>query len=385
MHSANVIVALDNEALKVEAIAALSRASDDLTWSQHDPRNWAALLDSVTAGQPDSLLLDVNCLPGDLGVAIREVRLRSPQTKVVAMHAESDSTAILAAMRAGASEFIHSPFADTLFPALQRLHETSEQSSGTRRGKLIAFLSAKGGCGSTTLACHIAPELQRQTKSNVLLADFDFTSGVLGFLMKSTCTYSVIDAIKNLSRLDESLWKAMIDQSRPGLSVLPAPVTIGGGEYPNETEFKQVLRFMRTQHDWTVIDLGRSLTRTARSVLEEVDQLFLVSTLEVIALHGVKTIVRKVSDDQVNLQKLNLVLNRTPKMMDITVDELQQILGRPLYATLPNDYPGLYHSYSSGTLLPAKSRLAEHFAKLAGRIAGLDAPKASKKRFALFG
>ncbi len=384
MPAHDIILAIENETLKAEAIAALSTGSGEIAWAEHDPSEWAALLDALAARQPEALLVDLDLLQGDLSAAIRDVRSRSPQTRVVAIHGMSDSASILAAMRAGASEFVHPPFADTLFPALQRLHE-SATSPEKRNGKLIAFLSAKGGCGATTLACHIAPELQRQTGKDVLLADFDFTSGVLGFLMKSACAYSAIDAIKNLSRLDESLWKAMTDRSRPGLSILPAPPSIAQGEYPSENEFRQLLRFIRTQHDWTVVDLGRSLTRTARAVLEEVDELFIVSTLEVIALHGVKTIIRGIESQEEQLAKLHLILNRAPKMMDITVDELEKILGRPLYALLPNDYPSLYHSYSGGTLLPSKSRLAAQFAQVAARIAGKPTPVKKKKMFSLFG
>ena len=94
------------------------------------------------------------------------------------------------------------------------------------RGKMIGFLSAKGGCGATTLACHVASELQNVTQKNVLLADLDLTSGMVGFLMKTPSSYSILDAIKNLSRLDESLWKALVVEHRPGLSVMPAPASL---------------------------------------------------------------------------------------------------------------------------------------------------------------
>ena len=32
--------------------------------------------------------------------------------------------------------------------------------STMRGGKIIAFLSAKGGCGATTIACHVAAEMR---------------------------------------------------------------------------------------------------------------------------------------------------------------------------------------------------------------------------------
>ena len=385
MSPATVIIALENDTLRAQVVEALTTVSERHRWEQVDPLNWAVLLERVGECQPESVLLDSAFTAGELGSAIREVQSRSPQTRVIATHSQADSDSVLAALRAGASEFVHPPFADTLFAALNRIQNASKSNGSQKSGKVIAFLSAKGGCGSTTLACHVATEIQRQTSGQVLLADFDFTSGVIGFLMKTASTYSVLDAVKNLSRLDGSLWKALVGQSRPGFSVLPAPATIAHGEYPEEQEFKQVLRFMRTQHDWTVIDLGRSLTRTARVVLDEVDDLFLVATLEVVALHGVKVIVRSVANEDTLMRKLHLILNRTPKMMDITLEELEKILGKPLYATLPNDYPGLYHSYASGTLLPANTRLAEHFSRLANRIAGKEDPKPTRKRFALFG
>lgn len=119
----------------------------------------------------------------------------------------------------------------------------------------------------------------------------------------------------------------------------------------------------------------------ATAVLDEIDQLFLVSTLEVVALHGLKSIVHGLFEQG---EKLQLVLNRTPKMMDISTQELEKILGRSLYAALPNDYMSLYQSYSSGNLLDSNNRLAQHFAMLASKIAGIT-PAKSKKRFALFG
>ena len=190
--------------------------------------------------------------------------------------------------------------------------------------KVIGFLSAKGGCGATTLACHVAWELQNQTRKRVLLADLDLTSGLVGFLMKTPSSYSILDAVKNLSRLDESLWKALIVENRPNLSVIPAPASYSRWDHPDENQLKQILQFMRTQHDWIVLDLGRSLNSIATAVLDEIDQLFLVSTLEVVALHGLKSIVHGLFDQG---EKLQLVLNRTPKLMDISTQELEKILG----------------------------------------------------------
>ncbi|HEY6991299.1 MAG TPA: AAA family ATPase [Bryobacteraceae bacterium] len=381
MSSVKVLLSINDDNLARKAVDALRESSTNVSFEQHDS-DWTSLLERLVRVKPEALLLDVGAVPTDLGVAIRQVKLQAPRTKIVAIHSVDDPKIILAAMRAGAHEFLHPPFDESLAPALDRiLNSTDIDVVPATRGKIIGFLSAKGGCGATTLACHIAWELQNQTRKNVLLADLDLTSGLVGFLMKTPSSYSILDAIKNLSRLDDSLWKALIVEHRPSLSVIPAPATYTRWDHPEETQLTQVLQFMRTQHDWIILDLGRSMNSIAAAVLEEIDQLFLVSTLEVVALHGLKSIVHGLFDQG---EKLQLVLNRTPKMMDISTQELEKILGRSLYAALPNDYMGLYQSYSSGNLLNSNTRLAQHFGMLAAKIAGVP-PMKSKKKFAFFG
>jgi pilus assembly protein CpaE len=381
MISAKVLLNVKDESLRREAVDVLRESCSHVPFEQHDS-DWASLLEHAGKLKPEVLLLDVGGVPVDLAVAMRQLRMHAPRTKVVALHPVDDPKTILAAMRAGANEFLHPPLEESLPLALERILNSAETDVvPSTRGRVIGFLSAKGGCGATTLACHVAWELQNQTRKSVLLADLDLTSGLVGFLMKTPSSYSILDAIKNLSRLDESLWKALIVEHRPGLSVIPAPASYSRWDHPDESQLKQVLEFMRTQHDWVVLDLGRSLNSIATAVLDEIDQLLLVSTLEVVALHGLKSIVHGLFDQG---EKLQLVLNRTPKMMDISTQELEKILGRSLYAALPNDYMGLYQSYSSGNLLNSNTRLAQHFGFLASKIAGV-APVKNKKKFAIFG
>jgi pilus assembly protein CpaE len=378
--SSKPLVFLQDPALRYEAVEALRSAATPIAFDLHDS-DWNTLLERVAKTRPDTLLIDLSALP-DVSIAMRQLRYAAARLKVVVLHPTADPQMILAAMRAGVNEFIYPPFEGSLTQALERILSTSEvEIVPQTRGKLVGFLSAKGGCGATTIACHVACELQSLTSKKVLLADLDLTSGLVGFLMKTPSSYSVLDAVKNLSRLDESLWKALTAAYKTNLSVLPAPATYSRWDHPDESQLRQVLNFARTQHDWVVLDLGRSLNSIATAVLEELDQLFLVSTLEVVALHGLKTIVHGLFEQG---EKLQLVLNRTPKTMDITVQDLEKLLGRSLYAALPNDYMGLYQSYSSGNLLDPHSRLAQHFSLLAAKIAGLP-PLKAKKKFALFG
>lgn len=381
MSAVKLLLHIQEDNLRREVVQRLKESGKLASCDQHDA-DWNSLLENLGKCHPEVLLLDLSAVPGELNIAMRQLRYYSPGTKIIALHSSADPKTILSAMRAGVNEFLHPPLDDSLEAAIERVLMASGAEGGpVTRGKLIGFLSAKGGCGATTLACHVASELQNLTKKSVLLVDLDLTSGLVGFLMKTPSSYSILDAVKNLSRLDESLWKALLVEQRPSLAVVPAPASYTRWDHPDENHLRQALQFMRTQHDWIVLDLGRSLNSIATAVLEEIDQLFLVSTLEVVALHGLKSIVHGLFEQG---EKLQLVLNRTPKMMDISTHELEKILGRSLYAALPNDYMALYQSYSSGNLLDSNNRLAQHFAMLASKIAGMP-PVKSKKKFALFG
>jgi Flp pilus assembly CpaE family ATPase len=101
------------------------------------------------------------------------------------------------------------------------------------------------------------------------------------------------------------------------------------------------------------------------------------------ALHQAKQAVRTLIDAGLG-NRLHVILNRAPQRPDVTTEELERILGRPIETKLPNDYYALYDAFCKGKLLPPGSHLSRELAAFALRLAGAPAEK-SKRRFGLFG
>jgi len=348
------------------------------------PPDWAAFLDRIERVRPDVILLDVTRLREPLEEVVRKIRSTSAQPAVFALHTTAEPAAILDALRAGASEYLYPPLHDGLKAALERLGQTRERSREARQqtGKTLAFVSAKGGCGATTLACHIATELPRLVRAKVLLADLDMQAGLIGFLAKTKSPYSIADAVSNLQRLDQSFWHSLISNGIPDLEILTAPTAPGAKEV-HAPQLKQVLAFARTQYPWTVLDLGRNMNGTTLSMLDMLDETYLVTTHEVPALHQAKQMIRYLIDSGYPQANIRLILNRIPKRLDVTLDEMEQMLGLPIFATLANDYQALQDAYVEGRLVDANSHLGKSFARLAAKISGTTDDK--KKKFTLFG
>jgi pilus assembly protein CpaE len=332
----------------------------------------AVFLDQLEHLRLDVLLIDLTHLREPFEQVVRRIKSIPNPPMIIALNETADPEVILGAIRAGANEFLYPPLEAGLHKAMDRLagERVKTQSNARQRGKTLGFVSAKGGCGATTIACHVAVELQRSSGQDVLLADMDLDAGMVGFLMKAKTPYSIMDAVRNVHRLDHSYWKALVSNGQAHLEVITAPPAASIQEPLDPNHFRDVLQFLRSAYDWIVTDLGRSMNLLSLGMLAEIDDLFLVTTLDLPSLHQAKQVVQVLFDAGYNRSHVRLIMNRMPRRSDLGPGEIQKLLGVPVYESLPNDYPVLYEAYAEGNLLPGGSDLGKSLNGLAAKITG---------------
>ena len=94
----------------------------------------------------------------------------------------------------------------------------------------------------------------------------------------------------SLHRLDIHYWKALVSNGIPGVEIVASPLALASKLRPTEEQVRHVLAFVKPHYDWTLVDLGRSLSPICMAALEECDEACLVTTLEVPALHLAKPV-----------------------------------------------------------------------------------------------
>jgi pilus assembly protein CpaE len=348
----------------------------------------AVLVDKVERYRPEILLLDAATVEGRLAELVAAVRSASASPKVMVLDKSPDSERILAALRAGVSEYLYPPLDGTLKEAFERLSKDRDPrarpAAETHKGRSFGFLSAKGGCGATTLACHAAVEMQVQTGKETVLADLDLSSGLVRFLMQAKTRYSVVDAMRNVERLDRSYWDGLVSNGRPGLDVLSAPLDESTRDLPHLHEIRHVLRFARNHYSWLIADLGHGLDALTWNAVEEMDELVLVSTMEVAALHRAKAIARQLRDAGFDKERLRLVVNRIPRKSEVTVEELERVLDLKVFDTIPNDYRALEQAYAEGRLLTSDQPVRQRIGRIAAKLAGVTQDTRRRGKFAIF-
>jgi len=388
MYPLTIGLAIENRDLWEQTQSCLADLPFRIIVEHQDIGDVSNFLDRLERMRPDVVLIDISGWREPLEGLANSVRAAIGDPMVIALNTSADPDAILASMRAGIQEYLYPPLRDPLKRALEKraAERSRRREAGAKAGgKSFAFLSAKGGCGATTLVTHVAAELGRQNQK-VLLADLDLDSGMVGFITKTKSVYSILDAVNNLHRLDIHYWKALVSNGIPGVEIVAAPLALASKQQIKDEQVRHVLGFARPHYDWTLVDLGRSLSHTAMAALEEIDEACLVTTLEVPALHQSKQIIQTLLDSGYGKNKIRLILNRAPKRLDITPSELEKMLGVPIFSMIPNDYPELYETYAEGRMLNRNSDLGKQIAKLAIKLASLEVEeKTAKKKFALFG
>jgi pilus assembly protein CpaE len=356
-----------------------------IVFEQTQIQDWMSFAEKMQRLSPDLVFLDVSSVkdPADL---IRRIRGLPQNPVVFALSKSAEPAAILEAIRAGAGEFLYPPFTEALRAGLDRVTVDRQSRMDPLRpgAKVLGFLSAKGGCGATTIACHTALELPQQTNRKVLIADLDIDAGLLSFLLKTKSPYSMLDAAQNLHRLDASYWKALVSNGIPGLEMITAPAAPPSKPILQD-QWEALFYFVRTQYDWVVLDLGRGMNPQTLACLQNCDEAFIVTTAEIPALHQTQSMISRLLDAGFGRERLRVLLNRQPKRMEVSIDELEKILGMPIHFAIADEYQELNESYAEGKPVPPASRLGRSYASLARKIAGVEETKVAKKRLGLFG
>lgn len=235
-------------------------------------------------------------------------------------------------------------------------------------GKSVGFLGVKGGVGTTSLACHFASELKRSLDGQVLVSDLDLEGGALGFLLQSHSTFSIADAIENLHHLDAEYWKKVISPGLGGVHVLKSPAAVGRHQKPTADVAACVLRFARGLYPWTVCDLGR-MNEFAANVAVELDQVFLVTTNDLVSLQAARKAVESLRECGLPTSRVHLVQNRLARVMEPT-GLIGEVTGMRVFHAFPECARDLGEAYVQGKLASHSSAFAHSMAEFVGVVSG---------------
>lgn len=321
--------------------------------------------------KPNVILLDLST---DLTAAvdlIKWVTQLNPPVHVVGLHTANDSQVILQSLRAGASEFLFAPFdASQQREAIARLRRlvVPEPAADAEEGHAVAFTSPKPGSGASTIATQTAFSLERITGKRVLLADCDLTGGTIGFYLKLSHNYSLLDALQHAEHLDPALWNSLT-VNYGGLDILPAPAA-PYAEPLDSTRLRMLVDQARHVYDWVVLDLPTVFSRTSLIAISECERAYLISTSELPSLHLTRKALTMLDQLGFPKDRFHIVVNRVARRDRMGLEHIEKLFDCKVHARLPNDYFSLHRVVTLGQPLGAEGELGSAIENVALQLSG---------------
>jgi pilus assembly protein CpaE len=296
--------------------------------------------ESITDGA-GKVLLTRRPAPGDL------VILPAPRTKdkyLTSIYGLSDAV-LLTLDRDGLLEGL-GPDVEKIALALDRLWEqevsavgaAEVQRSSRTAAPIVAFFSAKGGSGVTTLAINTTAVLARKFPRQVLLVDLSAPFGHAALFADLIATGSIASASKAAQVDFETVLRGNIVNHRSGMGVLPGTLR------PEEVDLMtgdltgRMLDVVVSWQRLILVDLGTSLGEAALAVLERAECVVIVVPPEIAAMTDARRSLA-VFRDILNVpdRRIELLLNQRVPHPPLDRAAVESILGRKMSVTVGFD------------------------------------------------
>jgi pilus assembly protein CpaE len=317
------------------------------------------------AAQPDVLIMDVRShgqIPSALGVLKRQ----HPSTSVMLVALELTPTLMLDAMRAGVSECVAEPLTgENIGSAISRVIAQRVLPVG---GQVFAFLGAKGGVGTTTLAVNTATALAANGGSTLFI-DMHPSYGDAAVLFGAEPRFSFIDALDNTHRLDLSYFNGLTVQTKEGVSLLASPDE-GPAASIDVHRIRLLLDFAVRNYRYTILDVPRS-NPALLDALESAANIFVVTNQELASVRGASRVASSLSR-RYTREKVSVVVSRFDKGSEIGTGDIEDVVHAPVRFTFPSDYRVALQALNDGEpfVSAGDSKLAQAIAAFSRDLSG---------------
>jgi pilus assembly protein CpaE len=294
------------------------------------------------------VILQLGASAHELEGFTRDVGHVSPHSVVVGAYrvdqtsdAADEGQHLVAAMRCGIRDFLRRPLSSNELEGVIDRHVLADAapSRGGRPGVVVDFVSNKGGVGKSTTSISAACLLARSHPGRVLLIDASLQLGVCACSLNVQPATTIVDAVRELSRLDETLLREISVRHESGLHVLAAPNDAVEATAVGEVQISRVLSVARQAFDYVLIDTFPLVDAVAVAGLDVSDLVYCVTSDTVPNVVGISRYIGVLERLGVTRGRMRIVLNHPQPRFPgaLTPKDVASRLGRDIDHVIPYD------------------------------------------------
>lgn len=327
------------------------------------PNLYIRVLQDLERSPHAILILDLSGDP-EVGIkSLEKVKQAAPDLYVIASHFHVDGETVIAAMRAGANEFLVQPLKRTEFrEAVARIERTPRRSASgeSKLGKVYTFLGTKGGVGTTALAVNFASVLAQRKHSTVII-DLDWVGNDVAMQLGASPQYTLQEVAENLNKIDQALFEGFVTRDPVGFFLVGPPDSLDHHFHFTETMFRDFASFLVETYDAIVIDGARGISdEVVLAACQVSATVFLVVNQELPAIRNAQRYITNLMRMGFNQDQIKLVVNHYQKKVSAayaSLEQIQQTLNQPVFYGIPSS-PAMLAAVNRGRPLVSDRQAA---------------------------
>ena len=305
-----------------------------------------------SAPTPNLLILESRREPQELLESLRQLAdVCDPTTKVVIIGHYNDVWLYRELIRAGVSEYVVAPV--SMADVIAAISAIFVDPEAAPIGKSIAFIGAKGGVGSSSIAHNVSWSMSTLFDSEVVIADLDLPFGTANINFDQDPAQGIAEAVFSPERIDEVYLDRLLATCAERLSLLAAPSALDRVyDFGNEA-FNQIIDVAQRTAPLLILDVPHVWNGWTRSTLMQVDEVVITATPELANLRNTKNLVDTLKKLRPNDQPPRLILNQVgvPKRPEIKTNDFVEPLGIEPLAIIPFEPQLFGNAANNGRML----------------------------------
>lgn len=309
-------------------------------------------LDKLTSmaslASPDVLILDQPSVEGGDLERLERLSHLYPRLAFILICQDQTPEFLIKAMRVGVREVLPSPITtDTLLPAMTRIAEKKGDSQV--QGKVLAFISCKGGSGATFLSTNLGYALATQENKRVALIDLNLQFGDAAMYVTDKKPLATLaDVAQQIHRLDASFLASSMLNITANFSVLAAPEdpTLANEVKPEHID--AILNLAKRHYDYVLLDVGHNLDAVSIDALDQADMIFPIMQVSMPYIRYGKRLLEVFRSLDYRKDKIHLIVNRFEKETEISLQDMKTAYGTGIFKIIHNDTAAVMSSINQG-------------------------------------
>ena len=305
-----------------------------------------------------------------------------PETKVIVIGHINDVILYRELIRQGVSEYLVAPTTSVQF--IETVSGLYTDPKAAPLGRIVAFVGAKGGVGSSTIAHNVAWYLSQKHSIDTILTDLDLAFGTASLNFNHEGGGGIFEALGQPDRVDSTLIDRLMSKIGNKLSLLNSPGGVEREILIDAHAVESVLNVVRLSSPLVVVDCPNMWAPWIKYTLLSADEIVVTATPELPSLRNAKSLIDFLKQQRPNDRAPKLVINQVgvPKRPEIPVADFIKALGiENAAAVLPYDPQSFGTAQGNGQMVAEvapKSKAADVLAQFAQQfVAG---PKATEAK-----